>query len=194
MPKGIKNKPEEPVQEKKEEIKEEIKPAAPIATVERPVEPKAIAEPGLPRVEVQVEQPITHLKAYPKIVAGVCEFHGSPYGNVNLQTLTGRCSHFCPNDPLCPHSKDGCPKRIIYKIVDGEPVAESEESGCRHNHNYKGLQIRCSYCPRDADMRAVVKSRTLYVFEHPDKPNVLIMVCNDFRCRQKHLKKYPNSF
>ena len=192
MPKGQyvrKEKPEEP-EVPLEEVKEEPKVVAPLAQVATVERPKAVEEPKVPTVEVTVEGATTALKVYPQIRCGVCEFHGAPYGVVNMQTLTGRCSHFCPNDPICPHSKNGCPKRPVYRIVDGEQVQVGVEGDCRHNHNYNGLQIRCSYCPRDADMRAVIKSRVINVYGHPDNPNKLIMVCSDYRCRQKHLQRF----
>jgi hypothetical protein len=164
-------------------------PVAPVATVERP---PVVEEPKV-FIEQSVEGGNVYARVYPQIRVGVCEFHGSPYGNVDMMTLKGRCSHVCATDPLCPHSRTGCPKIPRYENIDGQSVQVGFEDYCRHEHNYKGLNIRCTYCPRDADMRRVIKDRTLHIFGSPDNPNKLIVVCSDYRCNKKHQDKYNNS-
>lgn len=177
--------------------KEEAEPEkeTPEPVIEKPKEPErpVIEEPKLPTIELSVEGANTFARIYPQIRVGVCEFHGSPYGNVDMMTLKGRCSHVCATDPLCPHSRVGCPKIPRYDTIDGQQVQIGFEDYCRHEHNYKGLQMRCTYCPKDADMRRVIKDRTLHVYGSPDNPNKLIVVCSDYRCAEKHQKKYNNN-
>ncbi len=184
MPKGI--KAHEPEQE--EEVKQE--PVAQTATAV--AEPPKKEETVLPVIEsFETDQGIK-LTAFPQIRVGVCEFHGTPHGNIDLNTLKGKCRHDCKSDPYCPHSKNGCEYRDIleYDKENSVNVAVGKETRCRHDHNYLGLAMRCSYCPQNADMRGVIKSRTLYVFENPARKGILIVVCSDYRCQDKFQKQY----
>lgn len=144
----------------------------------------ATAEPPVPMVESTVEGGAPETRVYPQIRAGTCEFHGVPYGTIDYGSMKGRCWHVCKNDPLCPHSKTGC---------------ETDEKGmryhswvgyCRHEHNYKGMQIKCSYCPIDTDFRAIAKIRTFNIYQHPENRSVLIICCSDFRCERKHQSRF----
>jgi hypothetical protein len=180
--------PKEDEAENDEEVKD-TEPQKPIEVQKPPI----IEEPKPPTIELSVEGANTFAHVYPQIRVGVCEFHGSPYGNVDMMTLKGRCSHVCANDPLCPHSRTGCPKIPKYDTIDGQQIQVGFEEYCRHEHNYKGLQMRCTYCPKDADMRRVIKDRTLHIYGSPDNQNKLIVVCSDYRCVEKHQKKYNNT-
>lgn len=159
-------------------------PSAPVSELPKQDEPLKIES-------FETEQGIK-LIAFPQIRVGVCEFHGTPHGNVDLNTLKGRCRHDCKTDPYCPHSRNGCDYRDILE-EDKENltmVKVGKETRCRHDHNYLGLAIRCSYCPQNADRRGVIKSRVLYVFMNPQQPGRLIIVCSDYRCQDKFQKQY----
>ena len=174
MPKGKPNKEEFEIESSEVPAKEEL----PVKQEEKKEEVAVVDVESMPqRVDMSVEGRMPYTHVFPKIYAGVCEFHGTPYGNVDLNVMKGRCWHSCGNDPLCPHSKTGCEFR-------------PGEDYCRHEHNYKGLQIRCSYCPLDQDMRFVIKARTLLVFQHPDDSRRIIMVCSDYRCQKKHQDRF----
>ena len=182
-------------------------PVEPVATAEQPTEQPKESEPQTIQV-MTVEGGTVYAHVYPQIRVGVCEFHGTPYGKVDLATLKGKCSHVCKTDPFCPHSKTGCPheegytgkepKRAIIerRPLEGggfEEVVTGYEDYCRHEHNYKGLQLRCTYCPKDVNMRSVINGRTLYVYSLPDNPTQLIVVCSDYRCQVKHQARFNRS-
>jgi hypothetical protein len=107
----------------KEEIVEE-KVSEPVL-VEKPV----TQELKQPTVEVMsVEGTNVRARVYPQIRVGICEFHGTPYGRVDMMTLKGKCFHQCATDPLCPHSKTGCPDgKPIIEVIDGEEVQTGTE-------------------------------------------------------------------
>jgi len=50
--------------------------------------------------------------------------------------------------------------------------------------------MRCTYCPKDANMRGTVFGRTLYVFGSPDDDSKLIVCCSDYRCITKHQQRF----
>jgi len=181
----------------KEEIKEEVVVEKPVVLEIKPEpipEPPKAVEPVQPSIEVTIEGGVVNTKVYPQIRVGVCEFHGTPYGVVDAMTLKGKCHHHCATDPLCPHSKTGCPKgKPIYEVRDGQEVLVGYEEYCRHEHDYRGLPIRCTYCPKDVNMRDVIKNRTLYVYGSPDNPNKLIVCCSDYRCVKKHFDRFNKS-
>lgn len=137
------------------------------------------SEEEAPVVEMLVESPVIKTRVFPQIRAGICEFHGTPYGKVDTDTCKGKCSHVCASDPLCPHSRVGCEKDF-----------REGETYCRHEHSYKNLPIRCTYCPLDVDVRGVLKTRTFYIFQSPNDPKKLIMVCSDYRCTTKHQQRF----
>lgn len=181
MPKGIKAEESEGTENLENKLEQAV------ATVTKPNLPEA------PVVEVVGEEATRFTRVYPQIRVGVCEFHGTPYGRVDLNTMTGRCFHRCSDDPLCPHAKNGCESQYKTLTTTDENQNETvigKEAYCRHEHNYAGLALRCSYCPANTDVRGVLKKRTLYVFENPDNPKKLIMVCSDYRCVDKHHKRF----
>lgn len=135
-------------------------------------------------VEVLVENAMTETKVFPQIRAGVCEFHGTPYGIVDPNTLKGRCRHECKTDPLCPHSRSGCESDSrTWRYANGVGY-------CKHEHHYQGVPIRCTYCPADVNVREMLKTRTLSVFQSPSDARRFVIVCSDYRCRQKHLQRF----
>ena len=128
------------------------------------------------------------MRVFPQVRVGVCEFHGTPWGIFNTDTSKGRCGHKCTTDPKCPHSMTGCAN--YRDPQSGEPAIRPGENYCRHEHNYNGLKMQCTFCPSDADLRGVMKTRTMYVFGSPEDPKRLVVVCSDYRCRDKFFKRF----
>lgn len=76
---------------------------------------------------------------------------------------------------------------IVHPQIRGE-ICENcgvHYSQCKH---YQGMEMRCSYCPpgRDTD----IKQKTLFVYSLPANPHVLITCCEDYRCVDKHQKRF----
>lgn len=52
---------------------------------------------------------------------------------------------------------------------------------CPH---YRGMDLRCIYCPLQKDQDEVVRNSTLMVFEHPYRAGELLVKCNSFDCNK----------
>lgn len=76
-------------------------------------------------------------------------------------------------------------------VVDGN--VDPKETGiqqyqlCQH---YRGLVLRCSYCPENSDALEVAQHSVLRVLQHPDKPNKLLVHCNSVDCLKSHERRW----
>lgn len=75
-------------------------------------------------------------------------------------------------------------------VIDRNQPGEYQYKLCPH---YRGMDMRCVYCPDHKDPIDVVRQSTLNVAEHPDKQGVMIAWCGAFECRQKHLARFKIS-
>ena len=50
--------------------------------------------------------------------------------------------------------------------------------------------IRCSYCDENKDPDDVIYKSTMNIYSHPDKLNVLMAVCDNYTCLEKHRKRF----
>lgn len=75
-------------------------------------------------------------------------------------------------------------------VLDPNTPSQYQYKLCPH---YRGMNIRCSYCPAEKDPDEVVRSTKLEVVEHPDKPGVLIAVCSSYDCEKKHQERFRNN-
>lgn len=58
---------------------------------------------------------------------------------------------------------------------------------CGH---YRGMELRCSYCPETADTHSVNYKSRLQIWIHPDRPDTLIVVCNSYDCSKAHRERF----
>ena len=58
---------------------------------------------------------------------------------------------------------------------------------CPH---YRGMDLKCVYCPQHKDQEEVVRNSTLNVAEHPYRPGELLVWCKSFECSSKHLEAF----
>lgn len=64
----------------------------------------------------------------------------------------------------------------------------------------KGQKIRCTYCGEEftglrtssGQFKEILGTRCVYVMSFVDQPNKLIMYCDSFECREKHIKRLRN--
>ena len=94
----------------------------------------------------------------------------SPMSRVFPKVLGGQCE-FCGT--LDPYQ----PGELQYKL-------------CPH---YRGMNLKCVYCPQSKDQDEVVRNSTLLVREHPYRPGELIVWCQSFECRKKHEQAFKTS-
>lgn len=58
---------------------------------------------------------------------------------------------------------------------------------CPH---YRGMDVRCQYCPDTKDSEEIVRSSTLNVLEHPFRPGELIIYCTSFECNKRFREEF----
>lgn len=112
--------------------------------------------------------------------------------------MAGRCSR-CGTTRFV--DKKNGKRGEVWKIVNrktGETKhayrrgdwIEVHAANCPH---YRHIDIRCSYCnegftgvkDKIGQFTEVIASRILWVFAERNRPNDLVMVCSDFRCKMK---------
>lgn len=91
----------------------------------------------------------------------------SPISRVFPRILGGQCEFCGTQDP-------NQPGQYQYKL-------------CPH---YRGMDMRCVYCPDHKDQDEVVRGSTLNVREHPYRPGELVIWCNSFECNKKHRETF----
>lgn len=94
----------------------------------------------------------------------------SPMSRVFPKVLGGQCEFCGTLDPYQPGD-------LQYKL-------------CPH---YRGMNLKCVYCPPNKDQDEVVRNSTLLVREHPYRPGELLVWCQSFECRKKHEEAFKTS-
>lgn len=72
-------------------------------------------------------------------------------------------------------------------VLDGNVPSQYQYKLCPH---YRGMQLRCSYCPETKDVDEVIYHANLNIAEHPENPNKLVVWCDSFECSKKHLERF----
>lgn len=91
---------------------------------------------------------------------------------------------------------------IEHRLVDGH-WETLDATKCPHYKPLydKGLTIRCSYCQEQftaarnslGQFQELLGSRIVYIMSFTNEPNKLIMYCDSFECRQKHIERMRNT-
>src|SRR3990167_1482779 len=68
-------------------------------------------------------------------------------------------------------------------VIDGNQPSQFQYKLCAH---YRGLQLRCSYCPASKDADDVINHANVNVAEHPDNPDSLVVWCDSYECSRSH--------
>jgi hypothetical protein len=71
--------------------------------------------------------------------------------------------------------------------LDKNVPAEFQYKLCPH---YRGMDLRCSYCPAGKDSSEVVSHAKLNIYGKPGSPDELIVVCNSYDCTRKHQQRF----
>lgn len=96
----------------------------------------------------------------------------------------------------------------VKKVTNGQGELEHRYAGghweerdatmCKH---YSGLDIRCTYCQekftglktRLGKFAEILATRIVYVMSFVDQPKKVIMYCDSFECKEKHIKRMNSS-
>lgn len=72
--------------------------------------------------------------------------------------------------------------------LDASQPGDMQYKLCPH---YRGMELKCVYCPQSKDQEEVVRNSTLNVAEHPYRPGELLVWCKSFECSKKHEEAFP---
>lgn len=72
-------------------------------------------------------------------------------------------------------------------VMDNNADSVNQYKLCPH---YRGMQLACSYCESTTNPDEVIARSIIQVFDHPDRPNQLVVVCNTSTCLDKHYKRF----
>lgn len=75
-------------------------------------------------------------------------------------------------------------------VLDPHTPSQFQYKLCPH---YRGMQLRCTYCPETKDADDVIYHADLNVAEHPDNPDKLVVWCNSYECSKKHTERFKVS-
>lgn len=75
-------------------------------------------------------------------------------------------------------------------VIDGNTPSQYQYKLCNH---YRGMQVRCSYCPAQKDPDDVVYHSNVNVYEDPDKRGVIIFQCDSSECVNKHYRRFQRA-
>lgn len=146
------------------------------------LEEEKIVPPSEPSELVVDEYVDSGVKPYffrPSIICGICEHCGS------IEYVGG--------DVTQRKNKDG-EAEYDYKGGKWQTLDATE---CKH---YKGLQIRCTYCGEQftglktklGKFAEILATRIVYVMSFVDQPKKVVMYCDSFECKEKHIRRMHN--
>lgn len=72
-------------------------------------------------------------------------------------------------------------------VLDPNLPSEVQYKLCPH---FRGLELRCSYCDENKNPEEIVGHSILNIHSHPDNPDSLVVVCDSYRCSEKHLARF----
>lgn len=72
-------------------------------------------------------------------------------------------------------------------VLDPNTPSQFQYKLCPH---YRGMNLRCTYCPQTKDSDDVNYHATLNIAEHPDNPDKLVVWCDSYECSKKHLERF----
>ncbi len=69
-------------------------------------------------------------------------------------------------------------------LLDKKVPLDKQYTICPH---YNDVDIFCTYCGKGEE---IIKDRALHIYELDDEPGKLIIVCDDYQCRNKHNQRF----
>lgn len=75
-------------------------------------------------------------------------------------------------------------------VLDANQPSQYQYKLCPH---YRGMQLRCTYCPQAKDSDDVIYHARLQIAEHPDNPDKLVVWCDSYDCSKKHIERFKTT-
>lgn len=103
--------------------------------------------------------------------------------------LTPRGVSTAPMSRVFPQVKGGVCE--FCGVLDSHQPGDMQYKLCPH---YRGMELKCVYCPLEKNQDEVVRNSTLNVREHPYRPGEMVVWCGSFECSKAHLAAFnqPN--
>lgn len=102
--------------------------------------------------------------------------------------LTSRGASSAPMSRRFPQVRGG--QCEACGTLDPNQPGDLQYKLCPH---YRGMDLKCVYCPAHKDHEEVVRNSTLNVAEHPYRPGELLVWCRAFECTRKHEEAFKMS-
>lgn len=99
--------------------------------------------------------------------------------------LTPRGAPSIPMSRVFPEVRGG--QCEFCGTLDPNQPGDLQYKLCPH---FRGMDLKCVYCPLHKDQDEVVRNSVLKVREHPYRPGELVVWCQSFDC----LKKFEEQF
>lgn len=119
----------------------------------------------------------------PAVICGICEACGS--------------SHYLGGEVVKKPNPEGL--NGVQHSLKGGRWENIDATICPHYKSIyeHGQSIKCSYCNEEftglkntlGKFKELLASRIVYVMSFTSEPNKLIMYCDSFECREKHIKR-----
>ena len=75
-------------------------------------------------------------------------------------------------------------------VIDRNVESQFQYKLCEH---YRGMNLRCSYCPDSKDPDEVNGHTVLHIYEHPDNPDKFIICCDSYECSLRHQARFKRN-
>lgn len=75
-------------------------------------------------------------------------------------------------------------------VLDSNIPSQYQYKLCPH---FRGINLRCSYCPEAKNPDDVNYHSILHIHGHPDHPDKLVVVCDSYECSRRHTERYVQS-
>lgn len=75
-------------------------------------------------------------------------------------------------------------------VLDPNTPAQYQYKLCPH---YRGMDLRCTYCPENKNPDDVVYHSSLNIAEHPDNPGLLVVWCDSYECSRAHEQRFKRA-
>lgn len=102
--------------------------------------------------------------------------------------LTPRGASSSPTSRRFPEVRGG--QCEYCGTLDRNQPGDHQYKICPH---YRGMDLKCVYCPQSKDQEEVVRNSTLNVAEHPYRPGELIVWCKSFECSRAHEQAFKTA-
>lgn len=75
-------------------------------------------------------------------------------------------------------------------VMDKNVESKDQYKLCPH---YRGMLLRCSYCPDDKNPDDIARRSVLQVMDSPTEPGTLIVVCDSYDCSKRHIERFKRN-